>query len=216
MTRPILESVVETLDNAIAAEAAGSARLELCVDLAVGGTTPPIALVRDVSARVAIPVFVMVRPRGGSFVYGAAERAVMRRDIAAVAAAGAAGIVVGALSEDGRVDVEVTREMVDAAGGLPVTFHRAFDDTPDPIEALERVVDTGAARVLTAGGASTARDGSAVLADLVRRAGERIIIIAAGRVRAENVAELVARTGVREVHARFEDAARTRRLVDLL
>ena len=214
--RPILESVVETADAAVAAEAAGSARLELCVDLAVGGTTPPIALVGAVTARVSIPAFVMIRPRGGRFVYNAAERAVMRRDIAAVAAAGAAGIVVGALSEDGQVDVETSREMVVAAGGLPVTFHRAFDETPDPIEALERVIDTGAARVLTAGGPSTARDGSAVLADLVRRAADRIVIIAAGRVRAENVVELLARTGVREVHARFEDEARTRRLVDLL
>ena len=216
MSRSILESVVETPDAAMAAEAAGSARLELCVDLSVGGTTPPIALVRDVTARVAIPVFVMVRPRGGSFVYSGAERAVMRSGIAALAAAGAAGIVVGALLEDGRVDVETTREMVEAAGGLPVTFHRAFDETPDPIEALDRVVDSGAARVLTAGGRSTAHDGSAVLADLVRRAGERIIIMAAGSVRAENVVELIARTGVREVHARFEDEARTRRLVDLL
>ena len=120
------------------------------------------------------------------------------------------------VSEDGRVDVETTREMVEASGGLPVTFHRAFDETPDPIEALDRVVDSGAARILTAGGRSTALDGSAVLADLVRRAAGRIVIIAAGSVRAENVVELIARTGVREVHARFEDEARTRRLVDLL
>jgi copper homeostasis protein len=216
MTRAILESVVETLEAAVAAEAAGTARLELCVDLPAGGTTPPIALVRAVTARVAIPVFVMVRPRGGGFVYSAAERAIMRRDIGAVAAAGAAGIVAGALLEDGRVDVDTTREMVEAASGLPVTFHRAFDEAPDPIEALEHVVDAGAARVLTSGGAPTAREGADVLAQLVRRGGDRIAIVAAGGVRAENVAALLARTRVREVHARFEDEAGTRRLVDLL
>ena len=214
--RPIVESAIETAAAAVAAEAAGSARLELCVDLDIGGTTPPIALVRDVIARVSIPVFVMIRPRGGGFVYDAAERAVMRRDIASAADGGAAGIVLGALSADGRVDVATTREMIDAAGGLPVTFHRAFDDTLDPFEALERVVEAGASRVLTAGGAPTAREGADVLAELVRRAGDRIVIIAAGHVRAENVVELVARTGVREVHARFEDEPRTRRLVDLL
>ena len=216
MTRPILESVVETVDAAVAAESAGSARLELCVELSIGGTTPPIALVGEVAARVSVPVFVMIRPRGGNFVYSPAERAVMRSDIAAVTAAGAAGIVAGALSRDGRVDVETTREMVDAASGVPVTFHRAFDETPDPNEALERVVEAGVARVLTSGRAAFALDGADVLADLVRRAGPRIVILAGGGVRAENVVELIARTGVREVHARFEDEARTRRLVDLL
>ena len=214
--RPILESAVETAAAAAAAEAAGSARLELCVDLDIGGTTPPIALVREVIARVSIPVFVMIRPRGGSFVYDATERAAMRREIAAAIDSGAAGIVLGALSADGRVDTATTREMIDTAGGLPVTFHRAFDDTPDPFEALDCVVEAGASRVLTAGGAPTAREGMDVLAELVRRAGDRVVIIAAGHVRAENVVELVTRTGVREVHARFEDASRTRRLVDLL
>jgi copper homeostasis protein len=214
--RTILESAVETVTAAAAAEAAGSARLELCVDLDIGGTTPPMPLVREVVARVSIPVFVMIRPRGGRFVYTAEERAVMRRDIASAAAAGAAGMVVGALSADRRVDEATTLEMIDAAGGLPVTFHRAFDETPDPLEALDGVVAAGASRVLTAGGAATAREGAAVLAELVRRAADRIVIIAAGHVRAENVTELVALTGVREVHARFEDEARTRRLVDLL
>ena len=214
--RPILESAVETADAAVAAEAAGSARLELCVDLAIGGTTPPMALVRDVVARVSIPVFVMIRPRGGGFVYDAEERAMMRRDIASAAAAGASGIVLGALSADRCVDAATTREMIAGAGGLPVTFHRAFDDTPDPFEALERVVEAGASRVLTAGGATTAREGADVLAELVRRAADRIVILAAGPVRADKVTDLIARTGVREVHARFEDEARTRRLVDLL
>jgi copper homeostasis protein len=214
--RTILESAVESVAAAVAAEAAGSARLELCVDLDAGGTTPPIPLVRDVVARVSIPVFVMIRPRGGGFVYSPEERAVMRRDIASAAAAGAAGIVLGALSADGRVDGDVTHEMIDAATGLPVTFHRAFDETRDPVEALERVVEAGGSRVLTAGGRATAVDGADVLAELVRRAGDRIMIMAAGRVRADNVAALVARTGVREVHARFEDEAGTRRLVDLL
>jgi copper homeostasis protein len=129
---------------------------------------------------------------------------------------GARGIVVGVLRRDRRIDVERTRALVDRAQGLPVTFHRAFDEAPDPNAALEDAIEAGASRVLTSGGAATALDGADRLAALVQQARGRAIVLAAGRVRAHNVHAILARSGVREVHARFEDEASTRALADLL
>lgn len=200
---PILEAVVESVEQAVAAERAGASRLELCVDLGGGGTTPPESLVRGVVARVAIPVFVMIRPA----------------TVAAIGMArtcGASGLVLGEVRADRGVDVIRTRAFVEVAAGLPVTFHRAFDDTPDLSEALEQVIQAGATRVLTSGGCRTALEGVERLASLVAQARARIVILPGGGVRAHNVAQIVARTGVREVHARFEDEAQIRRLVDLL
>src|SRR4051812_20067260 len=216
MAGPLLECVVQSVDDALAAERAGAARLELCVQLEVGGTTPPGHLVGAVVAAVRIPVFVLVRPRSGNFVHTDAEQTTMRRDIELAGRAGASGIVIGVLTREARVDVEATRSLVQAANGLPVTFHRAFDETPDLQDALEAVVATGASRVLTSGGARTAWEGAAALAGLVARAGERIVILAGGGVRANNVSALVARTGVREIHARFDSEAATRQMIDLL
>jgi copper homeostasis protein len=214
--RVLLEVVVQTVDAACAAGRSGAARLELCVDLVSGGTTPPSSLTREVVAAVDLPVFVMIRPRAGSFVYSANERDVMARQIDEAMTCGAAGVVLGVLQPDHRVDVPGTRTLIARAGGRPVTFHRAFDQTPDLDTALDDLIAAGAARVLTSGGAAGALAGSARLAALVRRAGDRIVVLAGGGVRAHNVAQIVRSTGVREVHLRFEDEARTRQMVDLL
>ena len=214
--RLLLEAVVETVDAARAAEHAGAGRLELCAQLSEGGVTPPAGLVTAVLERVSIPVFVMVRPRPGDFVYSEAEIAAARHGVAAMRMRGAHGIVLGVLRGDGRVDVDRTRSLVECAGGLPVTFHRAFDATPDQGAALEDALAAGATRVLTAGGTGTALDGVDRLAALVRQGGSRVTIVAGGGVRAHNVRAIVAGTGVREVHARFEDTAGTRALADLL
>ena len=213
--RTILESVVETVESAAAAERAGADRLELCVRLDVGGVTPPADLIDAVLARVSIPVFVMVRPRGGDFVYSQAEFADLQRDARAARGRGAHGIVSGVLLADGRVDIERMRLVVEAAG-LPVTFHRAFDEVPDQSAALEEVIAAGARRVLTSGAAATALEGSDRLAALVRQAGERLTVRAGGGVRAGDVRALIARTAVKEVHARFESEAATRALAGLL
>lgn len=212
----ILEAAVESVEQAVAAEQAGATRVELSVRLDVGGTTPPDSLIEAVVGAVSLPVFVLIRPRAGDFLYTSSERAEMRRSIAVTRAAGAHGIAIGLLRADRQVDRDATRAMIDAAGGLAVTFHRAFDETPDLLRALDDVVATGASRVLTAGGAATALDGASMLSALHLRAGEQITIIAAGGIRAHNAATILARAPVREVHARFEDAARTRQLVDLL
>lgn len=197
----IFESCVDSVEAAIASAAGGAGRIELCARLDVAGLTPDLDLVQRTAAAVTVPVCVMVRPRPGGFVYDAAEIEAMRRSIAAIAAAGAAGIVAGALRRDGTVDADGMRRLIDAARPLPVTFHRAFDATRDLGEALETLTTLGVDRVLTSGGAPTALEGVETIARLVERAGPSLTVIAGGGVRAHNVVEIVQRTRVREVHA---------------
>ncbi|HWJ14612.1 MAG TPA: copper homeostasis protein CutC [Gemmatimonadaceae bacterium] len=212
----LVEGCVEGLADAQAAARGGADRLELCADLSVGGTTPSAEVIRAVKARVFIPVFVMARPRGGSFVYDAGEVDATHRDIERVIAAGADGVVVGALTQSNEIDVPTLRGFVARAGGVPVTFHRAFDQTGDPSRALETLVDAGVQRVLTAGGQGTALEGLAVLRSLVEQAGDRIVVLAGGKVRGHNAGEIIARTGVRELHARCEgNASQIAEIVDV-
>ena len=152
---------------------------------------------------VSIPVFVMIRPRGGGFVYSDAERDVMRQDVVAARQLGADGVVIGGLRPDGTVDLALVRSLIEAAQELPVTFHRAFDLTPSLADSLDSLADAGVHRVLSAGGASTAVDGATALAELVRQAGSRLVVMAGGGVREENVRTLVSVSGVREVHVRL-------------
>jgi copper homeostasis protein len=194
---------VDSVASSIAAERGGARRLELCDALFDGGTTPSAGMIAACKDAVSIPVFPIIRPRGGGFVYSDSELDVMRRDIVAARGLGADGVVIGPLGMDGRVHPAQTRMLVDAAGGLPVTFHRAFDFVPDLDEALETLVECGVVRVLTSGGATTARDGAASLAALVRRAGDRITVMAGGSIREDHVRELVTATGVRELHVRL-------------
>jgi copper homeostasis protein len=199
----LFESCVESEAAALASAAGGADRLELCADLQVGGVTPAPALVERCAAVCRIPMFVMVRPRAGGFVYGLQEARVMERDIRAVIAAGARGIVLGALDARGGIDIPLMRRLVDIARPLPVTCHKAFDDARDPAEALDALLAIGVDRVLTSGGRRTAVEGAGAIAALVRRAGDALVVVAGGGVRAHNVAALVRRTGVREVHARL-------------
>jgi copper homeostasis protein len=198
----LIEAAVESLQGALAAEAAGANRLELCANLSEGGTTPSASLVAAVLDKTTLPVFAMIRPRGGGFVYSGDEIAVMTTDIAHVKSLGVAGIVTGALTPDARVDVECTRTLMSAAAGLPVTFHRAFDRAPNLVGALEQLIQLGVSRVLTSGGAATALEGASAIAALLAQARDRIAILAGGGIRDHNVRELVALAGVREVHAR--------------
>lgn len=148
-------------------------------------------------------MFVLIRPRGGGFVYGRDDMEVMRRDVGAARGEGADGIVIGALDANGRVDVPMIGELTEAARGLPVSFHRAFDVTPDLPHALEVLVGAGVRRVLTSGGAATALEGAATIARLVDQARGRITVMAGGGIRENNVREVIAATGVNEVHARI-------------
>jgi len=209
----LVEAAVETLEEALAAKRAGADRIELCANLGVGGTTPSAGLIASVVQQVNLPVFVMIRPRGGDFVYAADEIDAMIEDIDRARTPGIAGIVTGALRSDGSVDVESMRRLMSPAAGLPVTFHRAFDVVANRTEALEQVIDLGASRVLTSGGAATALDGAVAIAMLVYQAGERVSIMAGGKIREQNARDVIARTGVREVHARLENEASMRGLV---
>lgn len=210
----VFEAAVESLEGALAAERAGADRIELCVNLDSGGTTPNKTLINDVVRGAHIPVFVLIRPRAGDFVYTAPEIDTMKREIVLARSSGVAGIVTGALTSEGTVDLEHTTALVKAAGGLPVTFHRAFDSTPHLIEALEQVIDAGASRVLTSGGAATAHEGAPAIASLVDQAGRRISIVGGGSIRAHNVRDVVKLTRVAEIHSRFLDEARMRSLID--
>jgi copper homeostasis protein len=200
---------VDTLRSAIIAERAGAARVELCANLYDGGTTPSAGLIDAVKSRVRVPVFVLIRPRGGGFVYSGDETEVMRRDVEVARDRGADGIVMGALDANGGVDVGITRALSTAARGLPVTFHRAFDSAHDLAESLDVLIDLGVARVLTSGGTDRALEGADCIARLVEQADDRITVMAGGGIREDNVREVIARTGVTEVHARISSVTRS-------
>ena len=198
----LVEACVESEALARRAIDAGAGRLELCRELRHGGTTPGVTLLERVRRLGDFPLHVMIRPRAGSFCYNEAEVQQMVRDIERARRIGAQGVVFGALVPDGRIDQVTTSRLRDAAGSLSVTFHRAFDQTPDPHRALAQLIKVGIDRVLTAGHAPRAELGIPVLAELVRLAGARITILAGGGVRADHARELVKRTGVTELHLR--------------
>lgn len=198
----LLEACLDSLALARAAERGGAGRIELCDRLDVGGTTPDPSLIAEVVASVGIPVFPIIRPRGGDFLYSTAELSSMQREVEAAREAGAAGIVLGVLHADRTIDAERTRAVMDAAPDLPATFHLAFDDVPDPRAGLDTLIDIGVARVLTSGGARRAVVGTDTLRALVDQSADRIVIMAGGSIRAPNVGEIVRRSGVREIHTR--------------
>jgi glucokinase len=211
MTAPtVVEICVDDLDGVLAAEAGGADRVELCGDLLEGGTTPSIGLIELVLERVShIGVQIMVRPRGGDFVYSPAELDVMRSDLRAIARAAdrasvAVGVVFGVLTSDRRVDVAAMRLLMDAAEGVPVTFHKAIDATDDVVAAYAALRELGVQRVLTSGGASSAAEGGPVLARLVDLSADGPVVLAGGGVRPANVRALVAATRVDEVHLRAQ------------
>jgi copper homeostasis protein len=207
VTAPVLvEACVDSVASARAAAAGGAGRIELCADLTAGGTTPSAGMIAACRAAVGIPLFVLIRPRAGDFLHSDDELEVMRRDVVAARSLGVDGVVLGALRADGTVDAERVRPLIELAFPLPVTFHRAFDFTRDVDEALEALLAIGVPRVLTSGGAQSAAAGLLVLARLVRRAGERLTVMAGGGVTEDNVSRVVAESGVREVHVRVTRA----------
>lgn len=197
----LLEVAASSLTSALAAQAGGAGRVELCGQLADGGVTPSYGLVAAVRDRLRIPLHVLVRPRSGDFLYDEAEFELMQRDIEACVRLGCDGVVIGALNADAGVDLAGCRALVAAAGGLGVTFHRAFDAARDPARALEDVIALGCERVLTSGGHRSALDGAAHIAALVQQAAGRVRIMAGAGIRPENVANVLARSRADELHA---------------
>ncbi len=198
----LVEACVDTVESARAAEAGGAGRIELCDNLYEGGTTPSPGLIAVVRERVGIPIHVLVRPRGGDFIYDEDEVRVMLGDIAFAKEVGVSGVVLGALFANGAVDDRSTRLLVEAARPLSVTFHRAFDLVRDAFEALDTLMALGVDRVLTSGGAATAIEGLETLAALAWRSEGRGTIIAAGGITEHTVGRIINEAGVSEVHVR--------------
>jgi len=185
----------------MAAERGGARRIELCSNAREGGTTPSRELMRAVRERVSLPIFSMVRPRAGNFVYTDKEFGAMQREIEATKECRMDGVVLGLLDADGEVDIARTKQLVDLVRPLPITFHRAFDECADLRVSLEDVIKTGATRLLTSGGKRTASEALDVLEELVRIAGERLVVMPGSGLHAGNVRETVQKTGAREYHA---------------
>jgi len=204
----LVEAAVDTFAGALAAQAAGAHRIELCGPLHDGGTTPSAGLIARCADELLVSVHVLIRPRTGDFVYSEDETLIMAKDIAIAKELGVDGVVIGALTPDGDVDAATLSELIAIASPMRVGFHRAFDQVGDQDEALELLVSLQVDHILTSGGAPTAMEGAERIGQLVERAGDRIGIIAGGSVTKANAAELVKKTGVRTVHGRaFEGLA---------
>lgn len=201
MRDAFFEVCTKSLESARAAEAGGANRIELCTKLSIGGVTPGLRLIATTIKAISIPVHVLIRPRGGDFVYSIDEFDHMRRQIAGVKQAGAAGVVLGVLHPDGRVDAERTRVLVERALPMTVTFHRAFDAVPNQSEALETVIEMGVDCLLTSGGEPDALAGVAEIALLRKQAFGRLKVMAGGGLTLTNLVEVVRRTGVNYLHA---------------
>ena len=199
-TKTILEICAADIDSAYAAAAGGADRIELCCGLGEGGLTPSFGMIMDVLDSDLLKVNVLIRPRTGDFVYSEAESRIMLTDIEKCRRLGVNGLVFGALTPEGDVDVPVCRQLVKAAGYLHKTFHRAFDMCRDPRQAVRDIIELGFDRILTSGQAATALEG----AGLIRRLQEEfpeVTFIAAGGVTPDNAASIVTRAGVSEIHA---------------
>jgi copper homeostasis protein len=199
--RHLLEISVESAEAAAAAERGGADRIELCSELAVGGLTPSEASMTKTRATVQIPIFAMIRPRAGDFAYSEAEYASMRASIRLAKQLRLDGVVLGILTPERRVDVGRTRELVEVARRMEVTFHRAIDEAADLLVAVEEIAQTGANRILTSGGKRTALEGADKIADMISRARERVMILPGAGINPENVVEIAQKTGAAEFHS---------------
>ncbi len=194
-----LEVCCGDMQSVLAAKAGGANRIELCRALDVDGLTPSKEVMEE-AIGLGIPVQVLIRPREGNFVYNEAEVESMIRDIRLAKRLGANGVVIGALKPDGSIDEETIRYLVEAAKGLSITFHRAFDVCSQPLEALEQIIALGCHRLLTSGQAATAEQGIPLIKQLVELAGERLSIMPGSGVNPENACKILSETGAKEIH----------------
>jgi copper homeostasis protein len=201
LANPILEIAANSVASALAAQDGGATRVELCSALELGGLTPShatIALARD---SLRIPLYVLIRPRAGDFLYDDLEYETMKRDIELCASLGCDGVVLGALDADGNVDTVRCQKLIAKAGGMGVTFHRAFDCARDPHGALEDIIALGCQRVLTSGQRETVLQGAALIRELIDQARGRVAVMPGAGITSGNFAEVAAATGAREFHA---------------
>jgi copper homeostasis protein len=194
------EICANSAESCLAAQEGGAWRVELCAGISEGGTTPSYGEITTARELISIKLHVIIRPRGGDFLYTFAEMKSMERDILVARDAGADGVVFGCLTADGNIDAKATNRLLQAATGLSVTFHRAFDKCIQPREALEQLVELGCNRILTSGQKSTAEAGIPLLKELVEQAGDRIIIMPGCGISEENIARIATQTGAKEFH----------------
>ncbi len=197
----VLEIAVFNIESALLAASSGADRLELCENPLEGGTTPSYGFLKHIVGQISIPVFPIIRPRGGDFLYSDAEFKQICYDIELCKDLGFKGVVSGVLLPNGKVDYKRTKEMVLLAGDMQFTFHRAFDRTIDPIEALATIIESGAHRILTSGQVPNAFDGKDLIKQLIEVAENNIIIMPGSGVRASNIKDLQAFTGAKELHS---------------
>jgi len=205
----LLEVCVDSPEGLAAAIAGGANRIELCAVLDVGGLTPPAGMMA-LAAGAPIPVYAIIRPRAGNFVYDADNEAAMLADIDAARAMGLAGVVIGASCPDSTLDLLMLKRLMAHAEGLKVTLHRAFDLVPDPFEALDQAIELGVERVLTSGLKVTGPEGIDLIRELVERAGDRVSIMPGGGINLSTVERIVRETGVHEVHSSCRRPAESR------
>ncbi len=198
--RPLIEICLEDAQSVIAAEKGGADRVELCSDLFEGGLSPSIGSVRVAKRHTTIPINAMVRPRGGDFCYSDIELEVMKEEVKAFKDEGVNAIVFGILTPDGEVDMKRSAELIEAARPLPVTFHRAFDMTRDPFRSLENLIELGVERVLTSGQEATVFEGSELLAELVKSAGDRIVVMPGCGITERNFERIQSIVKAKEYH----------------
>lgn len=196
----ILEVCVDSVESAVAAAKGGASRLELCGNLVIGGTTPSLGLFEEIRRHTDIPMRAMIRPRFGDFCYTPSEFAMMKRDVEHFRKIGAEGVVIGCLRPDGTLHMNQMRELVEAAGEMAVTMHRAFDVCVDPFEALEQAISLGIDTILTSGQENSAMQGAELLKELQERSKGRITIQAGSGVKAENIEPLYQLTGLKAYH----------------
>lgn len=201
MERVLLEAPVFNLQAAMEAAQFGIDRLELCSNFPEGGETPSAGMLRFLKSEVDIPVFVMIRPRGGDFVYSQKEQIVMKQDIQLLSELGADGFVFGVLDEKGKVNEAACEMLLRAAGDKPCTFHRAFDASSDLDDSLRKIIHLGFQRILTSGGRNSLTDGLSVVLDLLEKAKDQIIIMPGGGTKSEHVPILKESGYLKEIHA---------------
>ena len=200
-SKVLFEACVDSVEAAVAAQTGGADRVELCADLLEGGITPSSGVIKLTRQQLTIPMNILIRPRGGDFCYSSTEFNVMKHDIEHAKQLGADGIVIGILNMDGTVDRERTQALIDLARPMSVTFHRAFDMARDPLTTLETLIDLGVERLLTSGQEETVWEGIDLIAELVKQANSRIIIMPGGGITERNVERIIAHSGVTELHA---------------
>lgn len=198
----IREKCIGSFLEALEAQELGAERVELCDNLSEGGTTPSYGTIKMVVEKLNIPVFVIIRPRGGDFYYTPEEIEIMKEDIKICKELGVKGVVIGALNRDNTINYDVIKEMIDLAKPMSITFHKAIDELENPVTEVKKLANLGVNRILTSGTKETALEGQSILREMIKEAGEDIIIIVAGKVTKDNLNEISNLIPTKEYHGK--------------